>query len=189
LAGWLRILGWAAGLGCARSWACHRYPSLTKAALPGCRTCRPTCFLCCCGMLSCRRSSCLWLVCSLAGSYEHCGSDRHSVEAPMGFITSLPVGTRVIAAKNFGPIIKGQLGIVTELAVGRRSFWRRSAYACTFLGGIKVMASRRHIRKHDHACTFQMLEDPLWFLRTCQTPGTVRPSAFDVTRSPYWPIG
>ena len=106
----------------------------------------------------------------------------------MRFITSLPVGTRVIAAKNFGPIIKGQLGIVTELTAGRRSFWRRSTYACTFLGGIKVTASRRHIRKRDHACTFHMLEDPLWFLRTCQTPGTVGPYAFDATRSPHWPI-
>jgi hypothetical protein len=107
----------------------------------------------------------------------------------MRFMTSLQVGTRVIAAKNFRPIIKGQLGIVTGLAVGRRGFWRCSDYVCTFLGGIKVTASRRHIRKHGHACTFQMLEDPLWFLRTCQTPNTAGPYAFDMTRSPHWPIG
>jgi FAD/FMN-containing dehydrogenase len=105
------------------------------------------------------------------------------------FITSLPVGTRVIASKNFGPITKGQLGIVTELAVRRRRFWKRTAYACTFLRGIRVTASSRHIRRHDHACTSEMLEDPLWFLHTCQTPDTVDPYALDVTRSPHCPIG
>ena len=107
----------------------------------------------------------------------------------MGFITYLPVGTRVIAAKNFGPIIKGQLGIVTEPAVGRRSFWRRSAYACTFLGGIRVTIPGTHIRKHDHGCGGQMLEDPLWFLHTRQTPGPVGHYAIEVRRSPNWPIG
>jgi hypothetical protein len=107
----------------------------------------------------------------------------------MGFLTSLPVGTRVIAANDFGPIIKGQLGIVTELAVGRRGFWRGTAYACTFLGGIKVTAWSRHIREYGHTCTFQMLQDPLWFLHTRQTPGTLGAYALAVTRSPHWPIG
>ncbi len=106
----------------------------------------------------------------------------------MGLIRSLPAGTRVIATKNFGPIIRGQLGIVTELARVSRGFWKRTVYACTFLGGIKVTASRRFIRKYSHACSCQVIEDPLWFLHTCQTLGKVDPYAFEATRFPQWPI-
>ena len=106
----------------------------------------------------------------------------------MGLMRSLPAGTRVVATKNFGPIIKGQLGIVTELARASRGFRKRTVYACTFLGGIKVTASRRFIRKYSHACSCQVIEDPLWFLHTCQTPGKVDPYAFEATRLPQWPI-
>ena len=106
----------------------------------------------------------------------------------MGHMRSLPAGTRVIATKSFGPIIGGQLGMVTELARVSRGFWKRTVYACTFLGGIRVTASRRCIKKYSHACSSQVVEDPLWFLHTCQTPGKVDPYAFEATRLPLWPI-
>jgi len=75
-------------------------------------------------------------------------------------------GAAVIAATDFGPVICGQLGIVTGRMPGRRLPWRRAAYACTFLGGISVAATRRQIIPHDHGHSRGMLEDPLWFLHT-----------------------
>jgi hypothetical protein len=107
----------------------------------------------------------------------------------MGFMTSLAVGTRIIAARNFGPVIKGQLGIVTGLAKGRRGSWSSTIYACTFLGGARVIASGRHIRKHDHGCSWQVLENPLWFLSTRELPGLIGQYAIELRRSPDWPIG
>ncbi len=81
----------------------------------------------------------------------------------------LPVGTRIIAARDFGPIIKGQPGIVTGRVRGR---WLRAAYACTFLGTIRVTAQRRRITACEHGYHSQMLEDPLWFMHTRQAVAT-----------------
>lgn len=104
------------------------------------------------------------------------------VEALMKCFAPLPIGTRVIAEKDFGPIIKGQFGIVTGLV--RRGLWRSPAYACTFLGGIKVTALGRHMTRHDHGCSCQMLEDPFWFLQTRRTAGVAGQCQAEVRRPP-----
>ncbi len=96
----------------------------------------------------------------------------------------LPIGTRVVAVKSFGPIMEGQKGIVTGL-VGRR--WWRATCACTFLGGINVAAPGRHIARPDHGCSWQMLEDPFWFLRSRLRAGPVGRYAAEVRRSPDLP--
>jgi len=76
----------------------------------------------------------------------------------------------VIAAHNFGPIIRGQLGTIVSCIPGSWLPWRRTKYVCTFLGGINVIATGRQIMAHDHGCSGPMLEDPLWFLHIRNAP-------------------
>ena len=104
----------------------------------------------------------------------------------MRWSAPLSIGTRVIAAKSFGPIIEGQLGIVTGVI---RCGWWRTTYACTFLGGMKVAAPGAHITRHDHGCSWQMLEDPFWFLRTRQPIWRASWYAADTRRSQDWLFG
>jgi hypothetical protein len=52
----------------------------------------------------------------------------------MRFLATLSPGATVIAADYFGPIVRGQLGIVTGCRRGTWLPWQRTAYVCTFLG-------------------------------------------------------
>ncbi len=102
----------------------------------------------------------------------------------MKYFAPLPIGTRIIAARDFGPIIKGQFGIVTCLERCRRGLWLSTKYVCTFLGNIRVTAESRHITECDHGYSSKMLENPLWFLDTRQTASTAGQLPADVRRSP-----
>jgi len=88
----------------------------------------------------------------------------------MRFLATLSPGATVIAADYFGPIVRGQLGIVTGCRRGTWLPWQRTAYVCTFLGGISVTATRWQILAHDHDYSRQMVEDPYWFLHTRTVP-------------------
>lgn len=105
----------------------------------------------------------------------------------MAFLSALPPGTAVIATEDFGPIIRGQLGITVGRRQSARFPWQRSAYVCTFLGGITVTAAGRHIMPHDHGCGWQMLEDPFWFLHTRTVPEKYCKFAAEVRRPTRWP--
>lgn len=76
----------------------------------------------------------------------------------------LPPGTTVIARFSFGPVTRGQRGIVTAAGWGSWMPWRRPRYACTFLGGCRARASRFQIKPHEHGVSRNVLEDPWWFL-------------------------
>lgn len=82
----------------------------------------------------------------------------------MASLATWTLGTTVVAADNFGPVIRGQLGMVTHCRQGTWLPWRRTTYDCTFLGGIHVTATRRQIIARHHGCNRQMLEDPWWFV-------------------------
>ena len=94
---------------------------------------------------------------------------------------ALPIGTSIIAAKNFGPIVRGQLGIIDARMRGSRFLSWRRLYVCTFLGGIRVAALRRQIAGRDHGLSTPMLQDPFWFLHT-RMPNHVCQYAADVRR-------
>ena len=76
----------------------------------------------------------------------------------------LPVGTQVVAVEDFGPIVRGQVGIVTAVVRASRLFWRRR-YICRFLGDMWAVASPDYIARFDHGLTIDLLGDRLWFLR------------------------
>ena len=104
----------------------------------------------------------------------------------MRWLASLTSGTRVIAAKSFGPIIEGQLGIVSSVI---RSSWWRTTYACTFLGGVYVVARGGQSAECDLGCSWQMLVVPFWFLRTRQQVWRASRSAAEMRRSKDWLFG
>jgi hypothetical protein len=79
---------------------------------------------------------------------------------------ALPVGTTIAAAVDFGPVIKGQWGIVTGHRMGVGLKWWKPLYQCSFLGGIKVTASRSQLAAVQHGHSRRVLEDPFWFLNS-----------------------
>jgi hypothetical protein len=92
--------------------------------------------------------------------------------------TALPIGATIAAAVDFGPVIKGQCGIVTHHHTASLLLGRPAAYGCTFLGGVRVMASRAQITAVGHGHSLPALEDPFWFLHS---PGlTDRPLSHEV---------
>jgi hypothetical protein len=70
-----------------------------------------------------------------------------------------PVGTRIIATRNFGPIREGQPGIVTGIQMVPFLFWERLFYLCTFMGNIKVAARPKEIDDFDHGHTLEDIEN------------------------------
>ncbi len=88
----------------------------------------------------------------------------------MSLFAILPPGTAVNARADFGPIMRGQPGIVGGHVPGTWLPWRRTVYICTFLGGVSMTATRRQIMRHQHGFSGKVLEDPLWFLHTRQVP-------------------
>jgi hypothetical protein len=97
----------------------------------------------------------------------HCNMSEASVNTMrklLAHLATLPVGTTVAAAMDFGPIVKGQWGIVTGRHAVSALPWRRAVYLCTFLGGLRVTASRAQIVAVRHGRSLQSLDDPFWFL-------------------------
>jgi hypothetical protein len=79
---------------------------------------------------------------------------------------ALPIGTNIAAAVDFGPVIKGQWGIVTGHRTVSLLLRRRATYGCTFLGGMRVTAARAQITVVQHGRSLRALEDPFWFLHS-----------------------
>jgi hypothetical protein len=91
---------------------------------------------------------------------------------------ALPIGTNIAAALDFGPVVQGQWGIVTYHQTGSLLPSRTATYGCTFLGGIRVRASRAQITAVRHGHSLHALEDPFWFLHS---PGLAdRPLSHEV---------
>ena len=98
---------------------------------------------------------------------------------------ALPIGTNIAAAMDFGPIVKGQWGIVTGHQRTSALPWCRTGYLCTFLGGMHVTASRAQFIAVRHGRSLLALEDPFWFLRS---PGLAeRPLQHEVEVRRYIP--
>ena len=73
-----------------------------------------------------------------------------------------PVRAQVVATRDFGPVVKGQVGVITRVVRAPRLFWRR-LYICTFLGDISAVALSSEIRRFSHGVAIDVLKDPLWF--------------------------
>jgi|HubBroStandDraft_2_1064218.scaffolds.fasta_scaffold369219_1 hypothetical protein len=84
----------------------------------------------------------------------------------LAHFAALPIGANIAAALDFGPVVQGQWGIVTHRQTGSLLPWRPATYGCTFLGGIRVMASRAQITAVRHGHSLPALEDPFWFLHS-----------------------
>jgi hypothetical protein len=76
----------------------------------------------------------------------------------------LPVGAEIAAAREFGEIAEGQIGIITGFAQRPHGLRWRGQYLCTFLGAMHAVACRGDICERAHGCTRETLEDPLWFM-------------------------
>jgi hypothetical protein len=74
----------------------------------------------------------------------------------------LPIGTKVIAIKNFGPVLEGAPGIITGTADIPFLFWSRPVYLCTFAGNLKVAARPTEVDNFDHNRTLEDLAKE-WF--------------------------
>ena len=81
-------------------------------------------------------------------------------------LVALPVGTNIAAAADFGPVIKGQWGIIIGRQASSTLLWRQTTYVCTFLGGVRVIATRAQIAAVQHGRSLRALEDPFWFLHS-----------------------
>jgi hypothetical protein len=70
----------------------------------------------------------------------------------------LPVGTRVVAVRDFGPIRKGLPGIITGTA--REPFFQgnRLIYLCTFADNMKSLTRPTEIDSSDHGYSLDDLE-------------------------------
>lgn len=77
----------------------------------------------------------------------------------------LPLGTEIVATLDFGPIVRGQLGIITDVVSTTRGITSQMQYVGTFLGGMKATAKPAQIAPLRHGCTLALLREPLWFLQ------------------------
>ena len=72
----------------------------------------------------------------------------------------LLVGTKVQAARNFGPIKEGAPGIVTGVTDLSFFFWSRPTYVCTFAENQRVHARPKQIAAYEHGYSIEELEQP-----------------------------
>ena len=63
---------------------------------------------------------------------------------------SLPIGTKIIAVRNFGLVRKGQPGIITGTAEERFLETFRPVYLCRFANNVKIAAQPDDIGKFNH---------------------------------------
>jgi hypothetical protein len=70
----------------------------------------------------------------------------------------LPIGTRIIAVRNFGRIRAGQLGIISGIAEERHLEAFRPVYLCRFANNVKIAAQPNEIAKFSHAYSLADLE-------------------------------
>lgn len=109
---------------------------------------------------------------------------------------NLSVGAQIMAARDFGPIVAGQFGMITGKAAKRHFLRWRTQYSClcTFLGDIRVVALRTDIAHLDHGCSQKTTEDSLWFFHSHGAGGSyAHAHAWDILRrdrpecQPGWP--
>lgn len=72
----------------------------------------------------------------------------------------LLVGTKVQAARNFGPIKEGTPGIITDVTDLSFFCWSRPTYVCTFAENKRVHARPRQIAAYEHGYSIEELEQP-----------------------------
>src|SRR5262245_55433271 len=72
----------------------------------------------------------------------------------------LLVGTKVQAARNFGPIKEGRPGIITDVVDLSIFCWSRPTYVCTFAENKRVHARPRQIAAYEHGYSIEELEQP-----------------------------
>ena len=61
----------------------------------------------------------------------------------------LPVGAKVQAVRNVGPVKEGTPGIIRGVADISFLWWSRPAYLCTFAGNMKVHARPNEIEAYN----------------------------------------
>jgi hypothetical protein len=71
----------------------------------------------------------------------------------------LPVGTRIIAVRNVGPVLEGARGIITGTVDVPFFFWSRPVYLCTFIGNVKLAVKPKEIDDYDHGYTLERLQN------------------------------
>jgi len=72
----------------------------------------------------------------------------------------LPIGTRIVAVRNFGPVQDGAPGIITGTAEYPFFWWSRPYYLCTFAGNLKIAEKPKEIDDFDHGYSMAALENP-----------------------------
>jgi hypothetical protein len=72
----------------------------------------------------------------------------------------LLVGTKIQAARNFGPIKEGTPGIITDVVDLSLFCWSRPTYVCTFAENKRVHARPRQIAAYEHGYSIEELEQP-----------------------------
>lgn len=78
----------------------------------------------------------------------------------------LPPGTKVIAARDFGPITEGAPGIITGTIDTPFFFWKRRMYLCTFADNVNIAAKPNEIDDFDHQYSLEELEKPRLVLKS-----------------------
>jgi hypothetical protein len=79
----------------------------------------------------------------------------------MSRLSQLPIGARIIAVRDLGPIPERAPGIITGTTVKPfLFFWQRFYYLCTFADNVKVAARPQDVESFDHGRTLQQLEIP-----------------------------
>src|SRR5262245_5850547 len=72
----------------------------------------------------------------------------------------LKVGSKIQAARNFGPVKKSTPGMITGVTDLRVFWWSRSAYLCTFANNISVHARPKQIQAYEHGYNLEELKQP-----------------------------
>ena len=72
----------------------------------------------------------------------------------------IPVGTRVIAVKNVGPLREGMIGVITGVVELPFLFWKRVHYLCTFVGNLRIAVKPAEIDNFDHGYDLKDAENP-----------------------------
>ena len=72
----------------------------------------------------------------------------------------MPIGTRVVAVRDFGPVMVGQPGIITGTSEESFLWMSRKVYLCTFADNVKIAARPKEIDDHDHGYSLDDLENP-----------------------------
>ena len=70
----------------------------------------------------------------------------------------MPIGTKIIAVRNFGRIRKGQPGIITGTAEERYLETFRPVYFCRFANNVKIAAQSDDIERFNHRYSLADLE-------------------------------